>query len=155
MLHTLRNFEKKDAKQVRDLIVSILSQEYPIDMAAYSDSDLSKIDATYTGDRNNFFVVESADRIVGTVGVKEDSHTDALLRRLFVDSGCRGQGFGSMLVKEAIEFAKEKKYKRIIFRCTDRMKDAMRLCLSKGFKEKESLAMGGFNIHILMLELSK
>lgn len=155
MLHTLRRYEKRDMKEVRDLIISILAQEYPVDKSAYSESDLDKIDTVYGGEREIFIVIEVGGHIVGTVGVKEDSKTDALVRRLFVDSRYRGKGFGSMLVKEAVEFARGHGYKKLIFRCTDKMKEAMNLCLSKGFKEYERLPMGGFNIHMLALDISK
>ena len=38
-MHTLRVFSKEDAGGVKDLILSILTKEYPFDKNAYSDSD--------------------------------------------------------------------------------------------------------------------
>jgi len=150
---SLRAFRKEDADGVRNLILGILSKEYPFDKSAYSDSDLYKISETYGGGRDSFFVVESDSQIVGTVGVKEESHSEALLRRLFVDLKHRKKGYGSALLGRAIEFCKDKGYKKLYFRCTDRMAEAMRLCLKRGFKETEKLEVGGFNIHKLELSL--
>ena len=153
-MHTLRAFSKHDASGVRELILSILAKEYPFDKSAYSDSDLTKIDEVYGGERDSFFVIEDEkDGVVGTAGIKEDSKDSALLRRLFVDLKHRKLGYGTELLSIAVEFCKDKGYKTIAFRCTDRMKDAMNLCMSKGFKEIEALDVAGFKIHNLELKI--
>ena len=153
MGHELRPFMDKDVNGVRELILTILAKEYPFDRSAYSDSDLNKIAETYGGPKDSFFVVEEGGEIVGTVGVKEENESDALLRRLFVDVKHREHGYGSALVDKAIDFCRKKGYKRVFFRCTGRMANAMKLCMKKGFKETEKLEVSGFNIHKLELEL--
>jgi putative acetyltransferase len=153
MGHSLRRFEEKDARGVKELILTILTREYPFDHSAYSDSDLDRISETYSGPKDSFFVLEDNSDIVGTVGIKEDSPEDALLRRLFVDPKHRKKGYGSSLLSRAIEFARSKGYKHMYFRCTDRMAAAMKLCEASGFKEKDSLEVSGFKIHRLELEL--
>jgi len=149
MDHTLRAFKKTDAKGVKELILTVLEKEYPFHRSAYSDSDLDRIGEIYGGAKESFFVMEEKGKIVGTVGIKEDSKDDALLRRLFVDAACRKRGYGSLLARTAIDFCKEKGYRRIYFRCTDRMQDAMKLCIKNGFRETEKLPVSGFNIHKL------
>jgi len=153
MTYELRRYKAGDAEGVRELILGILTKEYPFDRAAYSDSDLDRIDSVYGGQMNAFFVIDEEGRIAGTTGVKEDSKDEALLRRVFVDPKSRKRGYGSALVDKAIEFCKEKGYKRIYFRCTDRMADAMRLCMKKSFRETEDLEVGGFHIHKLELKI--
>lgn len=153
MGHQLRQFKPQDSEGVKSLILTILTREYPFDRSAYSDSDLDKIAETYSGPKDSFFVVDEDSSIVGTAGIKEDSPEDALLRRLFVDPKHRKKGYGSELLDRAIKFAKDKGYRRIFFRCTDRMAAAMKLCISKGFKEKDSLEVSGFKIHRLELGL--
>lgn len=152
-MHILRVFSKQDAEGVKDLILSILTKEYPFDKNAYSDSDLTKIGEVYGGEKESFMVIEEDGDIVGTVGIKEDSKENALLRRLFVDLKHRRKGYGTELLNKAIEFCKEKGYRRVAFRCTDRMRDAMNLCLNKGFKEIEALDVAGFKIHNLELKI--
>ena len=153
MDNSLRLFKKEDAEGVRSLILNILSKEYPFDKSAYSDSDLYKISETYGGKRDAFFVIETGGEVVGTVGVKEESSSEALLRRLFVNLKHRKKGYGSGLLNKAIDFCRDKGYKKMYFRCTDRMSEAMRLCLKKGFKETEKLEVSGFKIHKLELSL--
>lgn len=149
MNHDLRSFKKEDALGVKELILSILTKEYPFDKSVYSDSDLSQISEVYGGKRDAFFVIDEAGQIVGTVGVKEESPSEALLRRFFVDVKHRKKGYGTALVEKALGFCRDKNYKRVYFRCTDRMKDAMQLCMKHGFKQVESLEVGGFRIHKL------
>lgn len=152
-MNTLRIFTKADSKGVKELILSILTKEYPFDKSAYSDTDLDKIYEVYGGEKDSFFVMEEDGLIVGTVGVKEDIDDSALLRRLFVDIKHRKKGYGSELLDDAISFCRDKGYKRVYFRCTDRMKDAMNLCMRKGFKEIEALEVSGFKIHNLELKI--
>lgn len=153
MTYELRRYKTGDAEGVRELILGILTKEYPFDRAAYSDSDLDRIDAVYGGQKNAFFVIDEEGAVAGTVGVKEDSKDEALLRRVFVDPKSRKRGYGGALVDKAIEFCREKGYKRVYFRCTDRMADAMRLCMKKGFRQTEDLEVGGFHIHKLELKI--
>jgi len=153
MTHTLRQFKKEDAGGVKELILSILTREYPFDRSAYSDSDLDRIDEVYGGRKEKFFVMEQDGKIVGTVGVKEDAKDESLLRRLFVDPGHRKMGYGTQLLKTAITFCKEKGYRHIYFRCTDRMIDAMKLCVKEGFEEIDTLEVSGFKLHKLVLNI--
>lgn len=153
MENMLRTFKREDAEGVKTLILGILTKEYPFDKSAYSDSDLETIGETYGGKRETFFVIIENGDLVGTVGIKEESDTEALLRRLFVDLKHRGRGYGSKLLEKAIEFCRQHGYKRIYFRCTDRMSQAMRLCMKSGFKETDSLEVSGFKIHKLELGL--
>jgi len=153
MEHILRAYKETDAKGVKELILGILTKEYPFDRSAYSDSDLDRIGEVYGGKNDAFFIIEDSGGVVGTAGVKEESKDDALLRRFFVDLKHRHRGYGSELLSKAIDFSKLKGYKRIIFRCTDRMSDAMNLCLKNMFTETESLEVSGFRIHKLERQL--
>jgi GNAT superfamily N-acetyltransferase len=151
MDHLLRPFRKEDGPSVRELVLSILTKEYPFDKSAYSDSDLDRIEEVYGGEADSFFVVEENGEIVGTVGVKRENEKDALLRRFFVGVKHRRRGYGSELLAKALDFCKARGYSHIFFRCTDRMADAMRLLMKNGFKETEALEVSGFRIHKLEL----
>ena len=142
-----RPYSAKDSLGVKKLILSILQKEYPFDQAAYKDTDIQDISGTYGGKGNAFFVIEKNGEIVGTVGLKQDSGASVLLRRLFVGESSRGKGCGTSLLKTAVDFCKDAKYKKIIFRATDRMASAINLCKKHGFKKEESLEVSGFHIH--------
>jgi len=149
-----REYRSEDSAGVKNLILSVLEKEYPFDRSAYQqDSDINDISGTYRGEGNVFFVVEQDKKIVGAVGIKKETPQSALLRRLFVDEKHRKKGFGAVLLKKGIAFCKSNNYAEIIFRATDRMSPAMRLCKKMGFKEKDDLEVSGFHIHRFVLEL--
>ena len=149
----VRAFKEKDAGQVKELILSILTQEYPFDRSAYSDSDLDAILETYGGGNDAFFVIESEGGVFGTVCVKEDSEDTALLRRLFIDPRYRRRGYGSLLIEKATEHCRRKNFKRLVFRTTGRMAQAIILCKKNNFKEAEKIDLGGFQIYTFILSL--
>ncbi|MFH1753103.1 MAG: GNAT family N-acetyltransferase [Candidatus Omnitrophota bacterium] len=150
----VRVFKKEDSDAVKDLILDILTKEYPFDKSAYSDSDLFNLSATYGGPREGFFVLEEDGKIIGTVGIKEDSKDVALLRRLFVESKYRGKGYGGLLMADAIKFCKEKSYGSLAFRTTNRMQQAIELCKKNGFRKEEELDLQGFQIYKFVLQLA-
>jgi len=149
----IREYKAGDSSAVRDLILSILQKEYPFDQSAYKETDINDISGTYSGKGNVFFVAEKNGNVIGTVGIKRDASDTALLRRFFVNEGFRKKGIGTMLLKNAIDFCKAQKYRKIIFRATDRMIQAMNLCKKMGFEEKENIEVSGFNIHKFVLKV--
>lgn len=150
----VRKFESKDNDGVRDLILSILTREYPFDKSVYEDSDLADIGTVYSGERDGFYVLESEGKILGTVGVKKDTKDTALIRRLFVDPSCRRRGYGALLLDKAVRHCRENNFKQVVFRTTGRMAQAINLLKKTKFKETEKIDLGGFQIFKFVLEIS-
>ena len=148
-----RAFKEEDFPQIRELILSVLTKEYPFDKSCYSDSDLFTLGETYGGKRDSFFVIEENGRIIGTAGVKEDSDETALMRRLFVDPEFRSKGYGKLLIGKVVDFCKSANYQHIVFRTTNRMVQAIELCKKKGFKQLEKADLGGFQIYKFSLDI--
>jgi len=142
-----REYKAEDSVGVKNLILSVLEKEYPFDKTVYKDTDINDISGTYSGEGNTFFVIEDHGKIVGSVGIKKETDDSALIRRLFVDQKYRRKGFGVELLQKAMLFCKQKGYKEIIFRATDRMKEALCLLKKFNFSEKEDLEVTGFHIH--------
>lgn len=149
----VKDYKPEDSESVRNLILSILRDEYPFDMNAYSETDINDITGIYGGEKNTFFVIKDKDKVIGTLGVKNESDKTALLRRLFVDKAYRKRGLGTSLVKKAVSFCESRGYKEMVFRATDRMKNAIQLLEKNGFKKIESLEVSGFHIHKYLLTL--
>ncbi len=149
----VKDYKPEDSESVRNLILSILKDEYPFDMNAYSETDINDITGIYGGEKNTFFVIKDKDKVIATLGVKNESDKTALLRRLFVDKAYRKRGLGTSLVKKAVSFCESREYKEMVFRATDRMKDAIRVLEKNGFKKMESLEVSGFHIHKYLLNL--
>ena len=138
----IRPFKQEDEKAVKDLILSILDQEFSVEKSAYPPTDLDAIVSHYHGPRDIFLVAVEDNRVIGTAAIKEDDEKTALLRRTFVDAAYRGKRFGSQLVDRALAFCREKGYKRVAFRGTSGMSQALVLIRRKGFKEKARVRLG-------------
>ena len=151
----IRKIRRKDVDEVRALITDIMDREFSPVSVAYEYNDLDDPIGHYGGDREAFLVAEKDGEIVGTVAVKEDSADTALLRRVFVKKECRGRGYGDDLLNEAIDFCSSQKYRKIVFRGTDRMQTALGLCLKNGFEEDEVADFGGFSLVVLSRPLSE
>jgi len=142
-IHALKKDEEKKA---RELIMTILNSEFTVDQDAYPPADLEHITKSYNDKNETFYVARDHNKITGTVGIKKDTDSDALLRRLFVDPVSRGTGLGSKLVDKACEFCKKHGYRKITFRSTSNMIGAINLCKKKGFVESERMNLGGLEI---------
>lgn len=146
----IRSFQPQDAEGVKSLISSIMNKEYSSEERAYQYGDLDDIASAYGKLREKFLVAEEGSEIIGTAGIKEDSDTAALLRRLFVHSSHRGRGVGSMLVDTALDFCKMNDYKQVVFRATQKMEQALNLLtLKKGFAEDQKCLFD--DVEIIML----
>lgn len=149
----LRKFQEKDAPYVKELVNSILFKEFALSRKAYQIDDLDSISKAYNGPRDIFYVIEEGDKIMGTVGIKEDTKQAALLRRMYVHPNYRGKGYGSTLINAAIDFCKKNDYRQIVFRSTNQMQDAITLCQRKGFTEQERLNLGDIQIIKFILKI--
>lgn len=149
----IRPFQKGDETAIKELITSILNEEFQLEKRAYSETDLEMISKVYSGERNAFLIGEVDRQIVGTVAIKEDDRRTALLRRLFVDPAYRGKKYGSRLVDEALIFCRSKGYKKVVFRGTAGMSEALRLIRKKGFLEAEKIRFGEIEMILFALSL--
>ncbi|NQT95041.1 MAG: GNAT family N-acetyltransferase [Candidatus Omnitrophica bacterium] len=146
----IRSFKPEDAEGVKTLITSIMGNEYSAEAKAYQYGDLDDISGAYSKLREKFLVVEENSTIIGTAGIKEDSESIALLRRLFVHPSHRVRGMGSMVVDTVLDFCKMNHYKQVVFRATSTMQAAIKLLTKKkGFVEKERYFFD--NVEIVML----
>ena len=149
----IRPIKSNDCGGVKDLIEKIMGAEFSKESVAYRYQDLDNPLEHYGGDREIFLVAEKDGKIVGTVAIKEDGADVALLRRIFVDSSYRGQGFGEALLRKAMEFCFEHDYKNVTFRGTDKMQSALKLCLKNGFEEEDIAEIDDFKLLILSRDL--
>lgn len=142
----VRTFEKGDEPGVKELIGSIMRDEFGEESGAYPEEDLLNIPKTYGGPKDIFLVACEGDSIVGTAAIKGDSEDVALLRRLFVRPIYRKKGYGRKLLRKTIDFCRRNGYRVIVFRSTGRMIQANNLCRKMGFVERARVNFGGFDI---------
>jgi GNAT superfamily N-acetyltransferase len=150
----IRLFQSTDSSSIKSLIGSIMKKEYPGDEKAYQYGDLENISQAYGNLKEEFLVAEEDGEIIGTAGIKQDSESTALLRRLFVHPSHRGRDIGIMLVDTALDFCKMNKYKLVAFRATSNMRPAIKLLTKKkNFQESERLSFNGIEIIMLYYKI--
>jgi GNAT superfamily N-acetyltransferase len=147
----IRKISQQDNNAVKNLISSIMRDEFVESASSYATDDLDNACEHYGGKHEVFYLAEKDGQIVGTVGIKNDGAHCALLRRLFLKKEFRGKGYGSKLVQQALDFCKNSGYKKVIFRGTSAMAAACKTCLKNGFSEKEVLVLPLAKIFILEL----
>jgi len=69
------------------------------------DADLTRISAAYRHAGGAFWVLEEDGDVVGTVAVVPISPSEAEIKRVYLDSSLRGQGWGTRLVEHAMSWA--------------------------------------------------
>jgi N-acetylglutamate synthase-like GNAT family acetyltransferase len=143
---TIRPARSEDKGEILALVTTILNKEFPSDSAAYATDDLEDLLESYRPPKNLFLVAQADRRIIGTCGVKGEDKETALLRRLFVEEGHRGQGIGRTLLQRALQFCRERGLKEAIIRTSAGMVQAIRLCRELGFQEDGSWALGGVTL---------
>lgn len=149
----IRKIKANDAEEVKSLIEGIMHGEFTAESKAYAYNDLDDIVAHYGGKRETFLVAEEDGKIVGTVAIKEDDNNSALLRRIFLHKDYRGKGYGAELLAEATKFCLDHGYRTVQFKGTNRMQNALQLCLRNGFEQDDLMELGDFDLVMLSKRL--
>lgn len=107
-----------DQEQIVRLIDDCYQEYGDRVILAGDDRDLLDIEGNYRGRQGEFIVVrDSNDQVVGTHAVVPIGHSSELctFRRLYLDSQLRGTGIGRELMIWAIDWARNKGFRRVEF----------------------------------------
>jgi GNAT superfamily N-acetyltransferase len=130
---TLRRFQPDDSTQVLRLVESVLA-EFGFGLGGHDDDwDIEKAAEFYAPPASAFLVLESGDDIVGTVGIKHRSDTEAELRRMYLRHDLRGYGHGKRLLFGALEFARSQRCETIFLETSQKLERAIGLYEAFGF----------------------
>ncbi|MBD2564286.1 MULTISPECIES: GNAT family N-acetyltransferase [Nostoc] len=102
-------------------------------------SDIRKIEDVYQSDGGNFWVLESAGSIVGTIALKIIDRKECIgeIKRYFVLPTLQGQGLGQMLIGHAIDVAIGNGLKKLRLDTMRQSKAAIYIFKKNGFYEIE------------------
>jgi putative acetyltransferase len=144
---TFREYRLADYEAVASLWTRINRDLAPIGMeklmeqyiAASIDGELKQLcDVFSEAKRNAFWVVESANDIVGSFGIESRNVTDTELRRMYLDRGYRGSGVAQRMLDFAQTRARALGFTKMILSSAQIQEAAVSFYRKSGFREVRS-----------------
>ena len=119
----IKPIEVHQAHAVKQMILysahELWQLDYPIEQleqeldAVNEFEDLVDVRASYLDNGGLFLVLLDNERVVGAGAIRKANDETCELMRLWFYKEYRGKGFGSKIVNQLLEFAREKRYKKI------------------------------------------
>ena len=88
--------------------------------------------------RERIWIVEKQGRVMGSIAIVQFSKTRAQLRWLILHPEVRGQGIGTTLVEEAVNFCRISGYISVFLWTIDFLGAALKLYMAAGFELTET-----------------
>jgi len=104
---------------------------------AYVAGGLAELVQSFNPNKDRIWLAETKTRIIGSVAIVGHSRTSAQLRWFLVHPEYRRLGIGKQLLKEAVRFCKECKYKTVFLWTTNELTAAGRLYIRFRFIKTE------------------
>lgn len=100
---------------------------------AYVAKGMAHFINTYNPEKEHLWLAETNSKIVGSVAIVQRNDDTAQLRWLIVEPAERGKKIGKRLVHEAVRFARQNGYKKIILWTIDFLQAARKLYSNENF----------------------
>lgn len=150
---SIRSAKAQDGPDINALMIEILksdgiySEEYHKE---YPDLDLDEIISAYDGTNGAFLIAESNCRIIGSIGLFGIDRDFAQLRRFYVHQDFRRIGVGKSLLDTVLELAKNKGFAAVVLTSEVKLKRALKLYLSAGFRIFKTTALSEYQVNYLV-----
>lgn len=141
---TFRRYQATDYGAVAALWTRINRELAPAGMeelfeqyiATTIDGELKNLLEVFSEEkRNAFWVVESADEIVGCFGIESHGADDTELRRMYLDKAYRGAGIAQRMIDDAQAQAHAFGFKKMILSTAEIQRSAVVFYRKSGFRQ--------------------
>ncbi|MEL7083168.1 MAG: GNAT family N-acetyltransferase [Cyanobacteria bacterium J06597_1] len=136
----IRDWEPRDRQAAADLIGSVLA-EYGLGWEPdATDRDVVDVETCYHATGGEFWVVETADRVVGTAAYYpiERGENAVELRKMYLHPEARRQGLGRYLLSVAEAAIAAKNFNEIWLETATVLKEACQLYERNGYRPPKS-----------------
>jgi GNAT superfamily N-acetyltransferase len=133
------NINPGDIGYITYLHGTLYAAEYGLDhtFEGYVAAALGEFARKYDSNKDYFAVAELAGRIAGAIAIVGQPDQTAQLRWFLVHPEARGHGLGRRLLKEAVDFCRQRKYKSVFLWTISELKTAAHLYRDAGFELTE------------------
>lgn len=133
------NLKPGDLGSIVRLHGILYAQEYGYDhtFEAYVAAGVAEFALSFKPEKDRVWITEREGSMVGSIAIVGRSAGEAQLRWFLIHPDSRGLGLGRMLLKEALQFCKERKYQSIFLWTLDNLTTATHLYRSSGFKKTD------------------
>ena len=116
------------------------SREHGFDISfeSYVAGTMIKFIDNYNEKKERLWIVEKDSRIMGSIAIVYVDDATAQLRWFLLDAEIRGRGLGKKLIAAALDFCREKKYKKVMLMTSSKTTAARAMYAKNGFKIKET-----------------
>src|ERR1043166_3214078 len=138
-MHIRTNIKPVDIGYITYLHGSLYASEYGLDhtFEGYVATGIGEFARKYDANKDYFAVAELGGRIVGAIAIVGQPDQTGQLRWFLVHPDARGHGFGRRLLKEAVDFCRQREYKSIFLWTISELKTAAHLYRDAGFQLTE------------------
>lgn len=139
----IRPYGPEDADGVASVILPIQREEFGIPITLEAQPDLRDIPAFYQRNNGNFWVAQSEEGVIGTIGLLDIGQAQAALRKMFVAQSHRGRehGVAKRLLDTLLDWAADRGFAEIYLGTTDKFLAAHRFYAKYGFVEVARAAL--------------
>ena len=138
-IHIRSHLEPGDIGYITYLHGLLYSQEYGLDytLEGYVAAGLAQFVQSFEARKDCLWIAETEGRMVGSIGIAGQAHGEAQLRWFLVHPACRGRGLGLTLLKNALQFCRERQFKSVLLWTFSDLEAAAHLYQSVGFHKTE------------------
>lgn len=136
----IRPYQQKDIEYIIKRHRELYEAEYGFgsEFGDYVQKHILQFNECHDKDRENIWVAEANNGLVGVIAlVKVDDFT-AQLRWFLIEPEMRGRGLGHKLMKTVIDFCKEKNYRHVLLWTVSILDAARHLYKENGFELTET-----------------
>lgn len=120
----------------RELAPAGMEQLFERYIATTIDGELKQLLEVFSETkRNAFWVLESANAIVGCFGIESHGADDTELRRMYLDKGYRGAGVAQRMIEHAQAEARALGFRKMVLSTAEIQRSAVKFYRKNGFHQ--------------------
>lgn len=147
----IRTFGQRDVEHIIERHVKLYKDEYEFDATFrdYVGNAIYEFVECHDKKRENIWVAELDGIVIGSIAIVKADDSTAQLRWFLIEPNVRGKGLGKRLMTTAMEFCKEKNYRKVFLDTISMLDAARHLYKYYGFELTETTEHDIWGKHLI------